>query len=144
MSDSVILWTVANQASPSMGFSRQEYQSGLPFPSPGDLPDPGIEPRPPALQADALLSEPPEKPHLIKKRNQRAHLLTLCTLTNENSCETQWNSGHLQAQRRGLTRNWLWWCDIMITPFSLQSCEKISTSQATKSLVFCYHNPSRF
>ena len=50
-------WTVAYQASPSMGFSRQEYWSGLLFPSPGDLPDPGIEPRFPALQADALLSE---------------------------------------------------------------------------------------
>ena len=45
-----------------MGFSRQEYWSGLPFPSPGDLPDPGIEPRSPALQADALTSEPPGKP----------------------------------------------------------------------------------
>ena len=42
-----------------MGFSRQEYWSGLPFPSPGDLPDPGIEPGSPALQADALPSEPP-------------------------------------------------------------------------------------
>ena len=59
MSDSVTPWTVAYQASPSMGFSRQEYQSGLPFPSPGDLPDPGIEPRSPALEADALTSEPP-------------------------------------------------------------------------------------
>ena len=47
-------WTVAYQAPPSMGFSRQECWSGLPFPSPGDLPDPGIEPRSPALQADAL------------------------------------------------------------------------------------------
>ena len=46
-----------------MGFSRQEYWSGLPFPSPGDLPDPGIEPRSPALQADALTSEPPGKPN---------------------------------------------------------------------------------
>ena len=55
-------WTVAHQASPSMGFSRQEYWSGLPFPSPGDLPDPGIKPRSPALQADALTSEPPGKP----------------------------------------------------------------------------------
>ena len=45
----VTLWTVAYQASPSMGLSRQEYWSGLPFPSPGDLPDPGIEPRSPAL-----------------------------------------------------------------------------------------------
>ena len=56
-----IPWTVVYQASLSMGFSRQEYWSGLPFPSPGDLPDPGIEPRSPALQADALPSEPPGK-----------------------------------------------------------------------------------
>ena len=55
-------WTVAYQASPSMGFSRQEYWSGLPFPSPGDLPDPGIEPRSPEFQADTLTSEPPGKP----------------------------------------------------------------------------------
>ena len=51
-------WTVAFQVSPSMGFSRQEYWSGLPFSSPGDLPDPGIEPGFPALEADALTSEP--------------------------------------------------------------------------------------
>ena len=50
------------QASPSMGFSRQKYWSGLPFPSPGDLPNPGIEPGSPALEADALTSEPPGKP----------------------------------------------------------------------------------
>ena len=55
-------WTVAYQAPLSMGFSRQEYWSGLPFPSPGDLPDPGIEPRSPAFQADALTTEPPGKP----------------------------------------------------------------------------------
>ena len=55
-------WTVACQAPLSMGFSEQEYWSGLPFPSPGDLPNPGIEPRSPALQADALSSEPPGKP----------------------------------------------------------------------------------
>ena len=54
-------WTVAYQAPPSMGFSRQEYWSGLPFPSPGDLPDPGIKPRSPALEADALTSESPGK-----------------------------------------------------------------------------------
>ena len=45
-----------------MGFSRQEYWSGLPCPSPGDLPDPGIKPRSPALQVDSLLFEPPGKP----------------------------------------------------------------------------------
>ena len=55
-------WIVAYQVPPSMGFFRQEYWNGLPVPSPGDLPDPGIEPRSPALQADALLSEPPGKP----------------------------------------------------------------------------------
>ena len=56
-------WTIAYQASPSMGFSRQKYWSGLPFPSPGDLRDPEIEPRSPALQADALPSKPPGKPN---------------------------------------------------------------------------------
>ena len=50
-----------------MGFSRQEYWSGLPFPSPGDLPDPGIEPGSPALEADALTSEPPGKPPLVSE-----------------------------------------------------------------------------
>ena len=49
-----VLWTVACQAPLSMGFSRQEYWSGLPFPFPGHLPDPGIEPGSPALQADDL------------------------------------------------------------------------------------------
>ena len=55
-------WTVAYQAPRSMEFSRQEYWSGLPFPSPGDLPNPGIKPGSPALQADTLQSEPPGKP----------------------------------------------------------------------------------
>ena len=54
-------WAEAHRASLSMGFSRQEYWSGLPFPSPGDLPDRGTEPRSTALQADALPSEPPWK-----------------------------------------------------------------------------------
>ena len=64
-------WTVAHQAPPSMGFSRQEYWSGLPFPSPGDLPDPGIKPRSPALEADALTSEPPGKPIVWPQVNNR-------------------------------------------------------------------------
>ena len=50
-------WTVAHQALLSIGFSRQEYWSGLPFPSPGNLPYPGIEPGSPVLQADSLLTE---------------------------------------------------------------------------------------
>ena len=66
-------WTVAYQAPPSMGFSRHEYWSGLPFPSPGDLPDPGIEPGSPTFQADALTSEPPGKP-------SKLYMLTILTI----------------------------------------------------------------
>ena len=62
MSDPATPWTVAHQALPSMEFSRQEYWSGLPFPSPGDLPNSRIKPGSPALQADSSLTEPPGKP----------------------------------------------------------------------------------
>ena len=58
----LIPWTVAYQVSPSTGFSSQEYWSGWLLPSPGDLPNPDSEPGSPALQADALPSEPPGKP----------------------------------------------------------------------------------
>ena len=54
-------WNIACQAPLSMGFSRQEHWSGLPFPSPRDLPDPGIEPGSPAFQSDSLPSEPPQE-----------------------------------------------------------------------------------
>ena len=59
-------WTVAYQASQSVEFSRQEYWSGLPFPSPGNRPNPGIEPGSSTLQADTLPPEPPGKPKFIK------------------------------------------------------------------------------
>ena len=63
-------WTVAYQAPPSMGFSRQEYWSGVPFPSPGDLSNPRIKPASPSFQADALTAEPPGKlkkdTHILK------------------------------------------------------------------------------
>ena len=58
-------WTVGHQDPRSMGFSGQKYWSGLPCPPPGDLPNPGREPRSPALQAESLPSEPPGKPNLI-------------------------------------------------------------------------------
>ena len=64
-------WTVAYQAPPSMGFSRQEYWSGLPFPSPEDPPNPGIKPRSPTLLVDALTSKPPGKPTPSHKGNPR-------------------------------------------------------------------------
>ena len=61
-------WTIAHQAPLSMGFPRQEYWNGLPFSSPGDLPDPGLEPGSPALRADTSPSEPPGKPQSIEGR----------------------------------------------------------------------------
>ena len=70
-------WTEEPGAPLSMGFSRQEYWSGLPFPSPGDLPNPGIEPRSPALQANALPSEPPGKRSSkwwwLKDKEEKSH-----------------------------------------------------------------------
>ena len=72
-----------------MGFSRQECWSGLPFPSPGDLPDPGIEPRSPALEADALTSEPPGKPITqIKIQFNSVQLLSCVWLCNPMDCST--------------------------------------------------------
>ena len=56
-------WTVVQQAPQSKEFSRQDYWSGLPFPSPGDVPDPGIKPKSPVLQADSLTSEPSRSQH---------------------------------------------------------------------------------
>ena len=64
-------WTVAYQLPLSMGFPRQEYWNGLPFPSPGDFPDPGIEPRSPLLRADALPSEPPGSMYQKKKKKKK-------------------------------------------------------------------------
>ena len=71
------LGTVAHQAPLSMGFSRQEYWSGLPYLPPEDFPDPGIEPMSPALQVDSLLFEPPGKP---------PPGLYTCAKMNETSC----------------------------------------------------------
>ena len=61
--------TVAHQAPLSMEFSRQEYWSGLPCPPPGDLPNPGIEPRSPVLQADSLQAKPPGKPRMLSPQH---------------------------------------------------------------------------
>ena len=73
MSDSVTPWTVAHKAPLSLGFSRQRYWIGLPFPSPGDLPNPGIESRSPTLQADTLPSEPLGKPQSNKPQGNEFH-----------------------------------------------------------------------
>ena len=86
----------------SMGFSRQEYWSGLPFPSPGDLPDPGMEPGSPALQADSLPSELPGKPTIILRQdvNNRRY--------SRKARRTNRNSLHNLFRRRGWQRmRWL-------------------------------------
>ena len=71
----VTLWTVTLQAPLSMEFSRQEYCSELPFPPPGDLPGPGMEPTSPTLQADSLPSQPPGKPNVATPNNKWNHIV---------------------------------------------------------------------
>ena len=87
-----------------MGFPRQEYWNGLPFPSPGDLPDPGVKPGSPALQADTLPSEPPVKGHAKTNFSFQATLLQLLS-------SAQWAQGQPQSpgdEGTGLARGaWL-------------------------------------
>ena len=107
------LWTVAHQAPLSMGFSRQEYWSGLPFPSPGDLPNPGIEPGSPALQADALSSEPPGKPKRHIK-NQRHYF----TNKGPSGQSYGFSSNHvwmweLDYKESWVPKNWCFWTVVL-------------------------------
>ena len=106
VSDSVTPWTVARQAPLSMGFSRQESWSGLPFPSPGDLPGPGIKPTFPALAGRFFPTEPPGKPLLMKRRFALTTNHYLCTHTphpphsraryvNNHTCERLFTQKHL-------------------------------------------------
>ena len=86
MSDSLfaILWIVARQAPPTMGFSRQEYWSRLPFSSPGDLSDPGIELRSPTLRADILPSEPQGNPGVKHSKENNKGILIYLLLSFKN------------------------------------------------------------
>ena len=109
-------WTVAHQAPPSMGFSRQEYWSGLPFPSPGDLPYPGIEPRSPAFWADALSSKPPGKPNKPRQciKKQR-YYFTDKGLSNQ-SCD--FSSNYVQIlelnhKESWGPKNWCFWTVVL-------------------------------
>ena len=77
---------VACQAPPSMGFSRQEYWSRLPLPSPGNLPDPGVEPGSPALQADSLPSEQPGTLLIIRLQTYSNFTVAICTYLNMYMC----------------------------------------------------------
>ena len=89
----VIPWTVAKQAPLFTGFSRQGYWSGLPFPSPGDLPNPGIELGSPTLQADTLPSEPPGKPrpngtHTVKLFPELTASSCMCLICSDWFCSS--------------------------------------------------------
>ena len=118
-------WTVAYQASPSMGFSRQEYWSGLPCPSPGDLPDPGIEPGSPTLEADTLTSEP------LKLKLQYFGPLMRRTDTLENTLML----GKIEGRRR---RGWqrMRWLDV-ITDLMDMSLSKLRVGDGQGSLACC-------
>ena len=112
------LWTLALQALPSMGFFRQDYWSGLPCRPPGDLPNPGIEPRSLALQVDSLPSEPPGKPMITRVGS--LSLLQGIFPTQE------WNQGLLHCRRilyqlshQGIPRILKW----VAFPFFRGSCQ---------------------
>ena len=97
----VTLWTIAYQASPSMGFSGQEYWSGLPFPSPGDFPDLGIKPTSPALQVGSLpLSHQGSYPGV--------KLLLFSSLVMFDSFATPWTVACQAPLSRGFSRQEYW------------------------------------
>ena len=86
-----------------MGFSRQEYWSGLPFPSPGDLPDPGIKPGSPTLEANALTSEPPGKP--ICRVHHKKHWAGWNTSWNQD-CQEKYQYPHICRWHHPYGRKW--------------------------------------
>ena len=100
-------WTVARQAPLSMRFPKQEYWSGLPFPYPGDLPDPGIEPGSPALQADSLLCRS-NKPAVSRTKPPENRIANVEGLrTSVGFCQKRASSGRLDGEpgpRRTLAR----------------------------------------
>ena len=102
------LWTVARQAPLSIEFSRQEYWSGLPFPSLGDLPNPGIEPRSFALQADALTSEPNKWASLVAQmmKNLPAVSASEGDTGLIAGLENSMDRGIWQAAVQGVTKSW--------------------------------------
>ena len=92
-SNSVTPWKVAHQAPLSMAFSRQEYWSGLPFPSPGDLPDPRLEPGSPTWQVGSLPSEPPGTPPILCwKISKRYMYMLLSDASTRLACVEQINA----------------------------------------------------
>ena len=129
-SNSATTWPVACKAPWSMNYSRKEYCSGLPFPSPGNFPDPGIEPKSPRLWADSSLSEPPEKPKNISVQfSSVAQLcLTLCDPMDFSTPDFP-----VQHQLSELTQTHVHWVSDAIQPSHLIS------SPSPPALKLCQH-----
>ena len=112
-------WTVAHQAPLSMEFSRQQYWSGLSFPSPGDLLDSGIEPGSPALQADSLPSEPPSGGDRQMPSSYYMVQGVLMTGLRSGSCGSPWVQGHIKAFGSISTKSF-----VFMGPFLHKKCLK--------------------
>ena len=135
MSDSAIPWTIACQAPLPLGFPRQEYWTGLPFPSPGDLPDPGIESMSPALTGRFFTAEPPGKSRHINLQSK------LCM-----QCEGL--IGHIEANLRSLSQRFqdvdLGWAKSSETwmhgPYARVLLWKYSLAEKTEVLAISYYS----
>ena len=131
-------WTVAHQAPLSMGFSRQEHWSGLPLPSPGDLPDPCIEPRSPTLQADTLPSKPPRKSNVyiyIYRASLVVQLVKNPPAMWENLGSIP-GSGRSPGEGNSYTRQYLAW-RIPWTAWSMES-QRVGHDRATLTFRHIY------
>ena len=135
MSDSFVTpWTVAHQAPLCMRFLRQEYSNGLPFPSPRDIPNPGIKPMPPALQADSLPPEPQE----IVSTNRFFHLNIYNGTPLQHSClENPMDGGAWWAAVHGVAKSRIGLSDFTFT-FPFHALEK---EMATHSSVLAWRIP---
>ena len=120
--------TVAHQAALSMGFSRQEYCSGQPFPSQRDLPNPGVEPMSPTLQADSLMSELPGKLHSVLSPHQNIIPSTPCTplplfLYADSYDLKNWSNENPYFMQVQLTATSSWVHDTAVSLFLVRECE---------------------
>ena len=133
----------------SMEFSRQEYWSGLPFPSPGDPPNPGMEPGSPTLQADSLPSEPPVKPH----DHTVIHPSSNCWFQQQQLLPTfPEPTHHLPSLLRDTSTDWpacpqqRWECQLPSLPFKLlkKQDQQSRISSRPESSVRAQHQAARF
>ena len=135
-------WTVALRAALCMGFSRQEYCSGQPFPSQGDLPNPGIEPRSLTLQADSLMSELPGKLHWALSSHQKTIPSTLCTplplsLYADNYDLKKWSNENPYFMKVQLTATSSYVPDASVSLFLVREWEAGLSGESRMGLAGC-------